>query len=105
MFLRKPAGPRWGDARIAQESPQFTYGSARQCPTRQAVSGIGDSLHPATLRRHRQRVTNASKMGQRDLKRLLISGAMAVVSGAVRRGETTDPWLDREARGCAIQRS
>ena len=34
-----------------------TYGCARQCPTRQAVSGIGDFLHPATLRRHQQRVT------------------------------------------------
>ena len=32
-------------------------------------------------------------MGQRDLRRLLITGAMAVVSWAVRRGETTDPWL------------
>ena len=32
-------------------------------------------------------------MGQRDLRRLLIIGAMAVVSSAVRRGETSDPWL------------
>ena len=36
-----------------------------------------------------------SKMGQRDLRRLLIIGAMAVVSSAVRRGETNDPWLAR----------
>ena len=35
-----------------------------------------------------------SKMGQRDLRRLLISGAMATVSWAVRRG-TKDPWLAR----------
>ena len=34
-------------------------------------------------------------MGQRDLRRLLIIGAMAVVSSAVRRGETNDPWLAR----------
>ena len=34
-------------------------------------------------------------MGQRDLRRLLISGAMAVVGWAVRRGRTTDPWLVR----------
>ena len=34
-----------------------TYGSARQYPTRQAASGIGDFLHPATLRRHQQEVT------------------------------------------------
>ena len=34
-----------------------------------------------------------SKMGQRDLRRLLITGAMTVVRCAVRRGVTTDPWL------------
>ena len=34
-----------------------------------------------------------SKMGQRDLRRLLITGAMAVVRWAARRGETSDPWL------------
>ena len=33
-----------------------------------------------------------SKMGQRGLRRLLITGAMAVVSWAVQRGVTTDPW-------------
>ena len=32
-------------------------------------------------------------MGQRDLRRLLISGAMAEVSWAVRRGRAKDPWL------------
>ena len=36
-----------------------------------------------------------SKMGQRDLRRLLVSGAMATVSWAVRRGATKDPWLAR----------
>ena len=35
-----------------------------------------------------------SKMGQRDLRRLLVSGAMATVSWAVRRG-TKEPWLAR----------
>ena len=34
-------------------------------------------------------------MGQRDLRRLLITGAMAVVQNAIRRGEITDPWLAR----------
>ena len=29
----------------------------------------------------------------RDLRRLLIVGAMSVVRAAVRRGETGDPWL------------
>ncbi len=35
-----------------------------------------------------------SKMGQRDIRRLLITGAMAVVHWATRRG-TDDPWLAR----------
>ena len=41
------------------------------------------------------RLGRISKMGQRDLRRLLITGAMAVVSWAARRGETRDPWLAR----------
>ena len=41
------------------------------------------------------RLGRMSKMGQRDLRRLLIIGAMSVVSSAVRRGETRDPWLAR----------
>ncbi len=39
------------------------------------------------------RLGKISKMGQRDLGRLLITGAMTVVRHAVRRGETADPWL------------
>ena len=39
------------------------------------------------------RLGRISKMGQRDLRRLLITGAMAVVSWAVRHGGTRDPWL------------
>ena len=39
------------------------------------------------------RLGRISKMGQRDLRRLLITGAMAVVRHAIRRGETSDPWL------------
>ena len=41
------------------------------------------------------RLGKISKMGQRDLRRLLVCGAMAVVRWAVRRGETGDPWLAR----------
>ena len=41
------------------------------------------------------RLGGISKMGQRDLRRLLITGAMAVVSWVVRRGRTNDPWLAR----------
>ena len=39
------------------------------------------------------RLGRISKMGQRDLRRLLITGATAVVLHAIRRGETPDPWL------------
>ena len=39
------------------------------------------------------RLGRISKMGQRDLRRLLIIGAMAVVRHAIRRGVTADPWL------------
>ena len=36
-----------------------------------------------------------SKMGQRDIRRLLIIGAMAVVRAAVRRGVAEEGWLGR----------
>ena len=39
------------------------------------------------------RLGRISKMGQRDLRRLLVTGAMAVVQHASRRGKLTDPWL------------
>ncbi len=41
------------------------------------------------------RLGKISKMGPRDLRRLLVCGAMAVVRAACRRGETKDPWLAR----------
>ena len=41
------------------------------------------------------RLGRISKMGQRDLRRLLVCGAMAQVRWALRRGETEDPWLAR----------
>lgn len=36
-----------------------------------------------------------SKMGQRDIRRLLIVGAMSVVNAATRTGDTGDSWLKR----------
>ena len=39
------------------------------------------------------RLGKTSKMDQRDLRWLLITGAMTVVRWAARRGVTTDPWL------------
>ena len=43
----------------------------------------------------RQRLGEITKMGQRDIRRLLYLGATAVISSAIRRREVTDPWLGR----------
>ena len=34
-------------------------------------------------------------MGQRDVRRLLVTGAMAVIRWALRRGAPCNPWLAR----------
>ncbi len=41
------------------------------------------------------RLGGISKMGQKDLRRLLVTGAMAVVRHASRQREIADPWLER----------
>lgn len=43
----------------------------------------------------RQRLGRTSKMGQRDIRRLLITGAMAVVLAATRYGAPEGSWLAR----------
>ncbi len=43
----------------------------------------------------KQRLGKTSKMGQRDIRRLLITGAMAVVRWATRRGAPEGSWLKR----------
>lgn len=43
----------------------------------------------------KQRLGKTSKMGQRDIRRLLVTGAMAVVRWALRRGAPGNPWLAR----------
>jgi transposase len=43
----------------------------------------------------KQRLGKTSKMGQRDIRRLLIVGAMAVVRGASRKGAPEGSWLNR----------
>ena len=43
----------------------------------------------------RQRLGRITKMGQQDLRRLLVLGAMAVIRHARRRKEIADPWLRR----------
>ncbi len=41
------------------------------------------------------RLGKISKMGQKDLRRLLVVGAMSVIQNAIRRGKCNDPWLAR----------
>jgi transposase len=41
----------------------------------------------------KQRLGKTSKMGQRDIRRLLITGAMAVIRWALRRGAPKGSWL------------
>ena len=41
------------------------------------------------------RLGKISKMGQKDLRRLLVVGAMSVIQNAIRRGKCDDPWLAR----------
>lgn len=41
----------------------------------------------------KSRLGRTSKMGQRDIRKLLIIGAMAVVRAALRHGTPTDTWL------------
>jgi transposase len=43
----------------------------------------------------KQRLGKISKMGQQDIRRLLIIGAMAVVRWASRKGAPSNSWLDR----------
>ena len=51
------------------------------------------------------RLGKTSKMGQRDIRRLLIIGAIAVVRRAVRKGAPEGSWLarlDGSSLPCAI---
>ncbi|EIE50326.1 transposase IS116/IS110/IS902 family protein [Citreicella sp. 357] len=43
----------------------------------------------------KQKLGKTSKMGQRDIHRLLITGAMAVIRWALRHGAPSNPWLAR----------
>lgn len=43
----------------------------------------------------KDRLGRITKMGQRDVRRLLIVGAMAVINASVRKGHCNDPWLAR----------
>ena len=68
--------------------------AARELPARPGLLGLAGLGSPAELDRRKPKLGKISKMGQRDLRRLLVVGAMATVGWAARRG-TKDPWLAR----------
>ncbi|WP_413845921.1 transposase, partial [Tateyamaria sp.] len=41
----------------------------------------------------KDRFGRITKMGQRDVRRLLVTGAMSVISASERKGRCDDPWL------------
>ena len=43
----------------------------------------------------KDRLGRITKMGQRDVRKLLIIGAMSVISASERKGHCEDPWLER----------
>lgn len=43
----------------------------------------------------KDRLGRITKMGQRDMRKLLITGAMSVISASERKGHCDDPWLAR----------
>ncbi|MDU9005419.1 IS110 family RNA-guided transposase [Sedimentitalea todarodis] len=43
----------------------------------------------------KERLGRVSKMGQRDIRRLLIGGAMAVIRWEIRKGDDANPWIAR----------
>ena len=58
------------------------------------MAGNADRAVPVYFRRFSAGIwTTRAPLGQRDLRRLLFTGAMTVVRHASRRGEITDPWL------------
>jgi transposase len=82
-------GPVTAAAMTAFAPPAETFAKGRHF-----ASWIG-----LTPRQHssggKERLGRTSKMGQRDLRRLLITGAIGVVRWAARRGVTSGSWLGR----------
>ena len=79
------------DSRHSKEVFQsFQRGILRSGPT----TGNADRAVPVDFRRFPAGIwTTRAPLGQRDLRRLLFTGAMTVVRHASRRGEIADPWL------------
>lgn len=43
----------------------------------------------------KERLGRVSKMGQRDIRKLLIGGAIAVIRWEIRKGDDANPWIAR----------
>ena len=85
----------------ADETP--TPGSGPPLKAGEFILGYPDERGPAAnlpnpeilSRNGKQVLGKISKMGQRDIRRLLIIGAMAVVRSALRKGAPEGSWLQR----------
>ena len=64
-----------------------------ELPARSRLLGLARSGSTATHDRRQAETGKDIEEGQRDLRRLLITEAMAVVHHESRRGEASDPWL------------
>ena len=82
-------GPICAAAMEAFAPPPETFSKGRDFA---AWLGITPRQHSSG---GKERLGRMSKMGQRDLRRLLITGAMAVVRWAVRKGPLDGSWLAR----------
>ena len=82
-------GPIGAGAILALAPPAETFRKGRDFS---AWLGLTPRQHSSG---GRERLGRTSKMGQRDLRRLLIIGAMAVVRWASRRGAPKGSWLAR----------
>ena len=82
-------GPICASAMVALAPPAETFSRGRDFA---AWLGLTPRQHSSG---GKQRLGKTSKMGQRDLRRLLISGAMATVHWARRKGAPAGSWLAR----------
>lgn len=82
-------GPICASAMIALAPPPETFAKGRDFSAWLGLTPLQRSTGG------KERLGRTSKMGQRDLRRLLITGAMAVVRWAVRRGAPEGSWLAR----------
>jgi transposase len=82
-------GPTCATAMEAFAPPAETFSKGRDFA---AWIGLTPRQHSSG---GKERLGKTSKMGQRDLRRLLIVGAMSVVRWGVRKGAAEGSWLAR----------